>query len=125
MGNPSQILMSFLFILLSVLKAGIFSVHNDQPIFPFSFQHAITPLYPPGESHAVIQLINNSPFIPGSVEFKPDKSLREVQNYWPFELVIGSFLNLRQTSQDYLSFSIQIAPGLDSTRVIFPFHTFW
>jgi hypothetical protein len=125
MGNPSQILMSFLFILLSVLKAGIFSAHHDEPIFPFSFQHTITPVCPPGESQAVIQLINNAPFIPVSFEFKPDQSPREIQSYWPLEAVIGSFFNLRQASHDYLSFSFQIASGLDSTRVIFPFHNFW
>lgn len=125
MGNPSQILMSFLFILLSVLKAGIFSVHHDEPIFPFSYQHSITPLCPPGESQAVIQFINNSPFASGSVEFKPDQSPREVQNDWKSEGVFPCILNFRQASHNYLFYAFQITTGLDSTEIIFPFHSFW
>lgn len=125
MGNPSQILMSFLFILLSVLKAGIFSVHNDQPIFLFSYQHAITPLYLPGESHAVIQLLNNSPIVSGSVGFKNNHSPKEVQDYWQNEGVISGFINFKQACQHYFSFSLFINPGLESTEIFFPFHSFW
>lgn len=107
------------------LKAGFFPVTPSEPVFPFSGQNTISPLYPPLGNIALPSHDSNS----GLANFfneslKPASKQTDTSEWYSVVLpgaanLIIPGLNITLAATGFISLS------LETFLVIFPFHAFW
>jgi|GEM_PF-5817997 len=107
------------------LKAGFFPVAPGEPVFPFSGQNAINPLYPPVGDIT----INFHNTVGGLAHFFTENikqgSIQNEASEWQ-SLVLPVKANLTISGLNkILAAAKYISIGLETCLIIFPFHAFW
>lgn len=107
------------------LKAGFFPVTPCEPVFPFSGQNTISPIYPPlgsialpsHDSTGALANYFNESLKPGSNQTESTEWYSVILPGAANLIILG--LNNTLAATRYISLS------LETFLVIFPFHAFW
>ncbi|MEE4177532.1 MAG: hypothetical protein V2I46_08480 [Bacteroides sp.] len=115
-----------LVLMAAVLHAGMFPVLPGEPVFPFSGKNSITPDFPPFDQPGILDTACFVDFLANFQNYHPGKLVQAAFSDW---LSQGDLLSRIQFPEVSIALyqleSISMVPGLESVKIIFPFHEFW